>query len=94
MILLEIVLIVLNDLFFSWQWRPSWRPSWISQIAQGYPLDIHWIFVLDILRMYNPAEKKLLQSIIVEENYSESVTIVRRQRFEGGFHIRKKYSNK
>ena len=31
---------------------------------------------------------------IVEENYSESVTIVRRQRFEGGFHIRKKYSKK
>ena len=26
---------------------------------------------------------------IVEENYNESVTIVRRQRFEGGFYIRK-----
>ena len=32
--------------------------------------------------------------MVVEENYSESVTIVRRQRFEGGFHIRKKYSKK
>ena len=32
--------------------------------------------------------------VIVEENNSESVTIVRRQRFEGGFHIRKKYSKK
>ena len=32
--------------------------------------------------------------LVVEENYSESVTIVRRQRFEGGFHIRKKYSKK
>ena len=32
--------------------------------------------------------------ILVEENYSESVTIVRRQRFEGGFHFRKKYSKK
>ena len=31
---------------------------------------------------------------IVEENCSEFVTIVRRQRFEGGFHIRKKYSKK
>ena len=63
MILLEILLIVLNDLIFSWQWRPSWRPSWISQIAQGYPLDIRLIFILDILRMYNPAKKTLLQSI-------------------------------
>ena len=31
----------------------------------------------------------LLYHLLVEENYSESVTIVRRQRFEGGFHIRK-----
>ena len=28
----------------------------------------------------------------IEDNSGESVTIVRRQRFEGAFHIRKKYS--
>ena len=39
-------------------------------------------------------KSKKLSCILVEENYSESVTIVRRQRFEGGFHIRKKYSKK
>ena len=37
---------------------------------------------------------KVLIVILVEENSGESVTIVRRQRFEGGFHIRNKYSKK
>ena len=38
--------------------RPSWPPSWISHIAQGYPLVIHQIFVIEASGMHNPLRKK------------------------------------
>ena len=56
-----------------------------AEIGPGARSDI----AIDDVMIYSgqcPGEFKWL---IAEEHYSESVTIVRRQRYEGGFHIRK-----
>ena len=40
-----------SKVIFYWRRRPSWRPSWISQIAQGYPINIRLMFAIKVLRM-------------------------------------------
>ena len=50
------------------------------------------MLLLNKFDLTNCADLTISIYSIVEENYSESVTIVRRQSLEGGFHNRKKYS--
>ena len=45
-VLLGIVGKLVENVYFVGYWRPSWRPCWISQIAQGYLLDISQIFII------------------------------------------------
>ena len=58
------------------------------------PVDLRILALCISVQLKGNTRKFDKYLLLVEENYSESVTIVWRQRFEGGFHIRQKYSTK